>query len=99
LESGSDTARAVCYPTVAERVDSPAEITLYDRQHFLTYARLLEAERDNVDWRDGVRSILGRDPDKDPEQARLCWDSHLERARWISTVGFQQAVAQARGED
>lgn len=87
-----------CFPEVAERAEWAEIITLYDRQHILTYARLLDAERDNVDWRDGVREILRQDPDKDPRAAQICWESHLERARWISTVGFQQAVDQARGK-
>ena len=87
-----------CYPVVAERAEWSEIITLYDRQHIVTYARLLDAERDNVDWRDGVREILLQDPEKDPRGARVCWESHLERARWIATVGFQQAVDRARAQ-
>ena len=89
---------AVCYPVIAERAEWSEVITLYDRQHFLTYARLLDAERDKVDWRDGVREILLRDPDKNPRQARICWESHLERAKWIATTGLQQAVAEAQAQ-
>jgi hypothetical protein len=88
----------VAYPVVAERAEWSEGITLYDRQHFLTYARLLSAERDNVDWRDGVREILLQDPDTDSKQARICWESHLERAHWIETVGLQQAVARASAQ-
>ena len=87
-----------CYPVVAERAEWSKTITLYDRQHFLTYARLLDAERDEVEWRDGVREILRQDPEADPRQAKICWESHLERARWIATVGFQEAVERARGQ-
>ncbi len=94
-ESQSITPR---YPVVAERAEWSEVITLYDRQHFLTYARLLSAERDKLDWRDGVRRILQQDPDRDARAARICWESHLERARWIETVGFQQAIDQARAQ-
>ena len=87
----------VSYPVVADQAEWSEVITLYDRQHFLTYARLLDAERDNIDWRKGVRDILLQDPDKDADQARICWNSHLERARWIATVGFQQAIAHVSG--
>jgi hypothetical protein len=90
--------KAVAYPVVVERAEWSEVITLYDRQHFLTYALLLSAEREEIDWRDGVRKILRQDPDKDPRQARICWESHLERARWIATEGVQQAVARARGQ-
>jgi hypothetical protein len=85
----------IAYPAIAEKAEWSEVITLYDRQHFLTYARLLSAEREEIDWRDGVREILRQDPDKDPRQARICWESHLERARWIATEGVQQAVARA----
>ncbi len=86
---------AVAYPFVAEKVEWSDVISLYDRQHFVTYARLLTAEREEMDWRDGVREILRHDPDKDPRQAWICWESHLERARWIATEGVKQAVARA----
>jgi hypothetical protein len=89
-------SNAVAYPVVAEKAEWSEGITLYDRQHFLTYARLLSAEREEVDWWDGVREILLQDPDKDPRRARICWESHLERARWIATEGVQQGVARAR---
>ena len=87
---------AAVYPTVAEQAEWSETITFYDRQHFVTYARLLTAERERVDWRDGVRDILRQDPDLDPKQARICWESHLERARWISTEGFRLAVERAK---
>jgi hypothetical protein len=86
---------AVAYPIIAEKAEWSEVITHYDRQHFLTYARLLTAEREEIDWRDGVREILRQDPDKDPRQARICWESHLERARWIASEGVLQAVARA----
>ncbi len=89
---------AVVYPVVAEKAEWSEVITLYDRQHFVTYARLLRAEREVVDWRDGVREILLQDPDKDPRQARICWESHLERARWIASEGLQLAVARANAQ-
>jgi hypothetical protein len=96
--SADQKSAAVCYPVVAEKAEWSKVITLYDRQHFLTYAMLLSAERDKVDWRDGVREILLQDPEKDPRQASICWESHLERARWISTTGLQQAVARAQSQ-
>jgi hypothetical protein len=43
-------------------------ITAYDERHYLTYARLLDAEAEGIDWRSGVRTILCR-PDEDDETA------------------------------
>ena len=89
---------AIAYPVIADQAEWSEVITLYDRQHFLTYARLLSAEQDEVDWRKGVREILLRDPDQDPRLARICWESHLERARWITTEGVRQAVGRANAQ-
>ena len=96
--AGEAKPSAVAYPVITERAEWSEVITLYDRQHFLTYARLLSAEKDKVDWRDGVRNILLQDPDKDPRRARVCWESHLERARWIASEGLQLAVARANAQ-
>jgi len=98
LQLGEGQSITPRYPVVAERAEWSEVITLYDRQHFLTYARLLSAERDKLDWREGVRQILRQDPDRDPRGARICWESHLERARWIETVGFKQAIDRARAQ-
>jgi hypothetical protein len=68
------------------------EISDYDRLHLMTYAELLDAERDGVAWEQGASAILGVDPVADPEGARLCWDSHLQRARWIVGEGLASAV-------
>ncbi len=93
-QAGSEPGSAT-YPAVAERAEWSEAITYYDRQHIVTYARLLSAERDGVDWREAVREILLQDPDQHPKEARICWESHIERARWISTEGFRLAVERA----
>jgi hypothetical protein len=71
------------------------EITYYDQSHVLTYARLLDAEKDGMDWRDAARTILMHDPDENHGQAWLCWETHLKRAHWIVTTGIRLAVARA----
>jgi hypothetical protein len=83
------------YPAIADTVICSDVITRYDQEHFITYARMLDAERANVDWREAARIILLRDPDTEPETAWLCWETHLARAKWVAIVGFQQAIARA----
>lgn len=71
------------YPLVRDLAPSGPVLTDYDREHFLTYARLLDAERDGVDWPEGTHTILSR-PDSQPDEvARRCWQSHLARAHAI----------------
>lgn len=68
------------------------QVTPYDEQHFLTYARLLDADAVNADWREVARIVLLLDPVQDPEQARRCWETHLARAKWIATTGYEQLL-------
>ena len=82
--------------TLADIVVWSDQITLYDEQHFLTYARLLDADREDADWRDVARIILLLDPEKNPEGARQCWQTHLERAKWVVTTGYKQLLDQAK---
>ncbi|WP_297494739.1 DUF2285 domain-containing protein [Acidocella sp.] len=71
------------------------QVTLYDQQHFVTYARLLDADTANADWRDVARIVLLLDPAQDPDSAHRCWKTHLERARWMVTVGYEQLLENA----
>jgi hypothetical protein len=79
-------------PNVADVVVWSDQITPYDEQLFLTYARLLDADAENADWRDVARIILLLDPEENPERARRCWQTHLDRAKWVATTGYQQLI-------
>lgn len=63
-------------------------MTDYDRTHILTYARLLDAERDGYEWIDAAMEVLDLDVVADPLRAKNCWQSHLDRARWFVAGGF-----------
>lgn len=69
--------------TISAHAPQLDDLTDYDQQHFLTYARLLSAERTGVDWREAASSILLCDVDRDPDGSRQCWASHLARAHWV----------------
>jgi hypothetical protein len=58
----------------------------------MIYAELLDADRRGVTWEEAASSILGLDPATDTGAARLCWESHLARARWIVGDGLASAV-------
>lgn len=79
-------------PPVVETVIWSDQITPYDQQHFITYARLLDAEAGGADWQEVARVVLQQDPDKEPERAHRCWQMHLERARWVTTTGYRQLL-------
>lgn len=64
-------------------------LTGYDQRHLTTYLRLLDAEADGADGKEVARIVLRIDPDREPEHARRAFDSHLARARWMTTQGFE----------
>jgi hypothetical protein len=77
-------------PRIRAEAPSDEELTYYDRQHFLTYARLLDADKEGADWRLSADKILQRDVEDDPHGAELCYRSHLARARWVIGAGLDK---------
>jgi hypothetical protein len=75
-------------PDVADLAPDDPVLTAYDKQHFITYLRLLDAEADKADWREVARIVLHIDPKHYPERARKAFDSHLARARWMTNQGY-----------
>ncbi len=65
-------------------------ITPYDRAHFKLYLQLLDAEQQSVDWQTVATDIMGLDPEE--ASAKTCWQSHLQRAKWMSESGYQQLL-------
>jgi len=76
-------------------LDAPPDastITDYDRAHAVLYLRLLDAEAAGADWTEIVARLFGLDPFTAPERARNVYATHLARARWMSTQGYQQLL-------
>ena len=70
-------------------------ITDYDRQHLKTYLRLLDAAAEHADWREVAEVVLGIDSAAEPERARTVHASHLERARWMTRIGYRDLAAES----
>lgn len=87
-----------CRIDVAERAPVGPAMTDYDRTHMLTYARLLDAERDGYDWTAIAVEVLDLNVAADREGARRCWQSHMDRAHWIVGKGLAAAITNY-GED
>lgn len=75
-------------PLVAPCAPEGDTLTDYDRSQILTYARLLDAERDGFNWAEAATEILLLDVATDAAAAKQCWQSHLDRARWFVAGGF-----------
>jgi hypothetical protein len=74
-------------PDVADIAPNEPVLTAYDKQHVVTYIRLLQAEGEEADWRDVARVVLHIDPEREPERARIAYQSHLARAKWVTEQG------------
>ena len=67
-------------------------MTVYDEQHIVTYLRLLDADAEGADWKDVARIVLHIDPGREPERAWNAFESHLARAKWMTTHGYRQLL-------
>ena len=79
-------------PPVSDVAPADGVLTRYDEQHLVTYLRLLDAEADGADWREVSQLVLHIDPVREPERARLAWESHLARARWMTEHGYRHLL-------
>jgi len=75
-------------PHTADVAPAASALTQYDETHMITYMRLLDADQQGADWRDVSRIVLRIDPDTEADRARLAFESHLSRARWMTEQGY-----------
>lgn len=67
-------------------------LTSYDREHLVTYLRLLDADAEGADWQEVVTVIFGLDPKSERERAQKVHASHLARARWMTEHGYRELL-------
>jgi len=72
------------------------ELTDYDRAHMKLYIRLLDAASEGADWREVTAVLFGIDPQPHPERARHMYETHLARARWMTSNGYRHLVQGGR---
>lgn len=85
-------------PDVDDEAPTANGITPYDERHYVTYLRLLDAKADGADWTEVARIVLHRDPLAEKERTYRCWQSHLERAQWLSREGYRNILEKAVAE-
>ncbi|OAN70175.1 hypothetical protein A8B78_21010 [Jannaschia sp. EhC01] len=59
-----------------------------DRELIKTYLRLLDADRDQADWREAAAIILNLDVEKDPEGSHAVFKKTLNQAFWMRDHGY-----------
>lgn len=81
--------------TIPAFQDSPPQtlrVNGYDERHFVTYLRLLDAAEEGADWREVVSIVFGLDPETQFERARIVYESHFARARWMTETGYRHLL-------
>ena len=78
---------------VAEAPPACEHLTDYDRRHLKTYARLLDAAAEQANWQEVAALVLGLDPAAEPDRSRRVHEAHLDRARWMTQVGYRDLLA------
>jgi hypothetical protein len=76
-------------PPVSDLAPTDHSLTGYDRAHLTTYLRLLDADKASTDWHEVAKVVLHIDPAREPDRAKRAWESHLARARWMTTAGYR----------
>ena len=81
---------------ISDRAPTDTQLTPYDEAQAITYLRLLDAEQAGAPWQDVARIVLEIDPVAEPERARMAHETHLARARWMTTTGYRHLLAKGR---
>ena len=79
-------------PDVADTAPSDSVLTAYDEKHLITYLRLLDADAQDVDWREVARVVLHLDPEHESDRARRAFESHLSCAKWMMEHGYRHLL-------
>jgi hypothetical protein len=79
-------------PHIADVAPVGSTLTEYDKEHMITYMRVLDADQQGADWREVSRIVLRIDPDTEADRARLAFESHLSRARWMAEQGYRHLL-------
>ena len=77
---------------IADVAAAGPALTEYDERHMITYMRVLDADQEGADWRDVARIVLRIDPDTEADRARIAFESHLSRARWMTEQGYRHLL-------
>lgn len=79
-------------PHIANEVPWSDRVTAYDEAHFIVYVWLLDASDEGVSEAEMARIVLGIDPDREADRAHKALASHLDRARWMTEVGYRDLL-------
>ncbi|MFK4397087.1 DUF2285 domain-containing protein [Bradyrhizobium elkanii] len=71
---------------------SDQTLTPYDREHAVTYMRMLEVDAECADWRVVAEIVLRINPKREPQRARRAYETYLARAKWMTSTTLAELV-------
>lgn len=94
FRTGYTFPSGVCVTKIEFQDQAPVDmaVTAYDRQLFPIYLRLLDAEAEGADRDEVIERLFGLCSSDDPARANRIYDSHLARAKWMSSQGFRELL-------
>ena len=78
--------------SVADVAPNDDQVVDYDRAHSVIYLRLLDAAKEGAAWEEVSKVVLRIDPDREPERANRAYDTHLKRAKWMTSRGYKDLL-------
>lgn len=82
---------------IADQAPNEPVVTEYDRVHATLYLRMLDADQERAAWDEVASILLSVDPSRERDRARLRYESHLARARWMAENGYLDLLKSGRG--
>ena len=79
-------------PLVDASAPTSPNVTAYDERRFPLYIRLLDANTAGAPWENVADTVLGLDIQADSIAAHHTWQSHLDRAKWMTEVGYRDLL-------
>jgi len=77
---------------ISDQAPRDPNLTDYDRACAKVYLRLLDAEAAGASWEEATARLLQVDPGRDRERARLRYETHMARARWLRDGAYAQLL-------
>ncbi len=67
-------------------------VTDYDRQCFILYIMLTDADAAGASWQETCEWLFQSETGQNSKMAKSRYHSHLRRARWMTTTGYRQIL-------
>jgi hypothetical protein len=97
IRCGPDGVRMDTIPqddAAADEAPWSGDVTAYDKAHLKIYMRLLDAKAQGAHPDEVCRVLFEIDPVKEPDRARIAYETHQRRAQWFAEIGYRKLLTE-----